>query len=367
MKKLFSTPGVKGVCICVILFLIMVAFLSRPILVLYHQQQAGKIIDQVSSNIEASDLISYRCFLGQLLDEPPTEMNEAIIHLLTAKKFQEKNAHTVYLLGQAYCLNKDFDKAIRIFNYAQVLKENNPNYYIETGFAYQALAYEALNSYDNDLVDDIISKTKQNLQRGQINFDSLTPLANEFFVKGEFEGAYLIYWLAKDYQTLSAIQDLRIFLINKVLDREFPLPVSNIDIPVLNIDKNLLIAPNEMFSLNEAKKISHQEIDARLFGVMWSNKSDAVTLVDFSESGDYVFEIQLLDRSPAPTRLLLSIDFQPVLEIELPNGDDQLMTFDIDTFLTKGVHLLSVKLLNDAIINGEDRNGYINQIIIIKN
>jgi len=370
MKKLFATSGVKGVLIWVILLLTIAAIFWRPILVLYHQQQAGKIIDQVASTIEGSDLISYRCFLGQLLDEPPTEMDEAIKHLSTAKDLQKHNAQSAYLLGQAYCLNNEFEHAIDYLKDAQILNENNPNLFIEEGFASLAIAnfkfYENNFENKNSLVESI-TNAKSNLKKGKINFNLISQAANGLFAKGQFKPAYLLYWLAEEYQPLTDIEKFRIFLISKILDQVFPKPIPYYNLPVLIVGEELIITPDDIYRLDQARKVTKREVDELTFGLVVSRRSDAVMLVEFSESGEYTMKIQIIDRPPAPTRLQLSVDFQSVLEIELPNGDDQLKTFEVETTISEGVHLLSVKLLNDAIINGEDRNGYINQIIIIKN
>jgi len=367
MKKLFATPGVKGVCICVILFLIMVAFLSRPILVLYHQQQAGKIIDKVASNIEGSDVISYRCFLGQLLDEPPTEVDEAIKHLLTALELPTQNAQTVYLLGQAYCLNQEFDSAIDIFKQAQMSKEYYLNTNIELGFAYYALANQEENFRMNQ--EKILSSGSINLAvqafiKGHLNPASFILAANDAFEMDKLNIAFYLYDLASIYQPLSDSENFRLYLLAQIIGQPERFSGDQYNLPILQVADTLTIFPEHMYRLGQIKPLSRREVAGKTYGIIFSKNSDAVMLVDIVEKGEYLFKLSMLDRPPAPTKLEVSIDFQPLVEINLSNGDDQLVVDNFQTDINSGVHLISIKLLNDAQVNGVDRNGHIFQVKI---
>jgi hypothetical protein len=369
MKKLFTTPGAKGVFFSTILVMVMAAVFLRPILVLYHQQQAGKIIDQVATNIKGSDLISYRCFLGQLIEAPSPELTRAIDHLTIANKIQENDPHTAYLLGQAHCLNQEFDNAIDKLNKAQMLVNNNPKSQIEEGFAYFALANQNVKlvmNVDEQVTSEVFALAEQAFIRGKLNSGSIKQAANDIFESGQLNAAFSFYNLASIFQPLSDHEIFRLYLLAQICGQPERFSDESIDLPILLLEDTLTIYPAQMFRLDQIKPLSRRVVAGKTYGMIFSKKSDSVMLVNFVDNGEYIFELSMLDRPPAPTILAISLDFQPLVEFDLSDGDDQLVLGNFETGINAGVHLISVKLVNDAQVNGVDRNGYIYHLKISK-
>jgi tetratricopeptide (TPR) repeat protein len=97
------------------------------------------------------------------------------------------------------------------------------------------------------------------------------------------------------------------------------------------------------------------------FGYMWGD-GQALGIIGIKESGRYELGVQVMHAPPAPILLVIGIDGRQIKRLELTRGDysSEIITLPID--LTIGWHSLNFWYLNDAIIDGGDRNAVIERI-----
>lgn len=92
--------------------------------------------------------------------------------------------------------------------------------------------------------------------------------------------------------------------------------------------------------------------------------SQVVALVQISQPGSYNLSAQVRHVAPAPIAMALGINGQQLRPISLERGDESAETVAVITRLEPGVHLLGVWFLNDAIIDGVDRNAQVDWVAI---
>ncbi len=364
MKKLISTPWGKGVFISTIFVVVLAVSLWRPVLVIYHQQQAGKIIDEVASKIEGSGLISYRCFLGQFIDELPTDMDEAINHLLKAKEHQEKNSHTVYLLGQAYCLIRDYTSAIEVLREIQDTRKNNPNLHIESGFANFLLTLET-DEKSNSLSDEGYQlKAQESFLTGNLSKDNFLILGLNAYHERNYSLAYQFFQIAEIFSELEFQDGYHAAISEMVVsEKEKFFPFLS-EIPIITISGKNYVDLHSVFKLSEPKQISINTIEGSPTGVITSNFSDAFVIVYFQNDNKICISSMVLDRKPAPTEIQYEMDSLLISFLTLKNESEQWVKFEAETEVKTGFHILSLRFLNDAIINDIDRNVYFKDLEI---
>lgn len=93
-------------------------------------------------------------------------------------------------------------------------------------------------------------------------------------------------------------------------------------------------------------------------GVFWWN-GQATAVISVEQSGLYLLEAAVKNSMPAPVKMELGVDGSRLSHFELLANDNSWQTVQVETTLENGLHTIDVWFLNDAMIDGKDRDGAI--------
>ncbi|RMG47442.1 hypothetical protein [Chloroflexus sp.] len=101
-------------------------------------------------------------------------------------------------------------------------------------------------------------------------------------------------------------------------------------------------------------------------GVMWWN-GRVVAFVEIVKEGQYRLRLQIKQSTPPPIVVDVFINQNKLFRINLSRGDNTWAYVDSLVHLSLGVHMISIAFVNNDIVNGSDRNVYINKVSLESN
>lgn len=96
-------------------------------------------------------------------------------------------------------------------------------------------------------------------------------------------------------------------------------------------------------------------------GTLWWDGA-AVTLIQVPQTGTYRVTLKARHTGPAPIKLQLEHNLQPLGRFSLNREDQSWELLEVTTFLEAGIHCIGVRFLNDGEIRGIDRNAVVDWI-----
>jgi len=100
-------------------------------------------------------------------------------------------------------------------------------------------------------------------------------------------------------------------------------------------------------------------------GTFWWS-GEAVSLIDVAEKDNYIIQLSLRHSEPAPIELALGVNRRDIYPITLDREDDSIQSVNIPIQLNQGLQTIHLWFLNNAIVNGKDRDATIQSFRIIK-
>jgi len=365
-----SLPKFVYIIIGLILLLVVFGMLAwQPLLVLSLQARAGDRIEGFIQDFAGDYENFFACQMPALTDLPSDErLDRATALLEKAKGLQPQNAQTDLLLGRALCLQGDFPLAVKAFESFSQAHPENPLGSFEAAFAH----------FTSALTSNELSEAERTAQEGQSRaiLAGMGYTGDYFFQEGEaaltryptpaYPVAWYWYRLSGIFQPLPEEAAFRIELLDLAFSGKTEQAMINNEDLVLPLDDALTIQPSALFMLADGSPIIINEYDQTPVALIYGRWNLGCGLIDISEKNTYCLTITALDRPPEPTQVEISLDFKGIMQVELPDGDDTWKTFTKDVQLSQGLHLLGIRLANDAKVNGLDRNGHIAEIILQK-
>lgn len=118
VKKL----GRRGVwlLVAIVMIALLVVLVYPQIRAIWLQSRVGEIIEEYVAQVQQDQQEAvegnFYCIFPTLIPEfsGNSDLEQAILWLNEAKSLAPKNAHSSFLLGQAYCLTEDYERAIEI-------------------------------------------------------------------------------------------------------------------------------------------------------------------------------------------------------------------------------------------------------------
>jgi Tetratricopeptide repeat/Ca-dependent carbohydrate-binding module xylan-binding len=101
----------------------------------------------------------------------------------------------------------------------------------------------------------------------------------------------------------------------------------------------------------------------RTVGTFWWS-GEALAIVSVSHPGPYTLNVRVRHSKPAPVQMAVGIDGQRLLPIALARGDDSWQTIATPVHFSRGLHTINVWFLNNAIVEGVDRDAAIDWVAI---
>lgn len=339
--------------VAVVLGIMLIVFAYPQIKAVRLQSKVGKLIAEyvAQAQLEQSEAVEgiFYCIFPTLHPElfEGNNLDQAILWLNEAKSLAPNNVHSSFLLGQAYCLNEEYQKAIDMFS-AYKVNHNNPLVKAEMGWAYLAISLNKHNPGEDSSEVDMAKYYLTN-----------TGFSDIFF-KRAAEKAF----------TLRKFADaLRWVELRMIFNGKFDETVSQqylLDGFTLIGEEGRTIKYDEFYQIKDGSPAPTMLVNGTKVAVLPSNASDIGVMIRVNDSSKYCINLLSVDQKPEPTQLSINLNFKEIIQAELTDGDGSLKSVDTDVFLERGSYLLTVKFLNDyhSTVDG-DRNGYVESILII--
>lgn len=303
----------------------------------------------------------FPCNLSPLENGPVrNRLQQAISHLEAARKYDARLTQTYLLLGRAYCLDGQLENAIDAYQAYTRLRPQNPLGHLESGLAYSMASQTVVVS---------------EWQAAGITPEQILSTAEQAFNRKDYRSA--TFWYR---QSAASIKDLPIAVLLRwamaasISGQELPdkayqtLPVFPIsDTANTRIEAEYFRWLREIASYHVSfgdRLVDHPGSDPSIATMWWSG--DAVIIIQVPESGKYAITINAQNTLPPPVQMNLTIDLGPVYPFEMDRGDMSWQEFQHTVFLSAGFHVVGLRYLNNAIVNGKDRDAVIDWIELEK-
>ncbi len=369
----------------IILLIIGLVVLPKPVLAMYDQIRAGKVITQVID----SQAGFFACEIPfSISSDNLDQLLKAVNHLKQSIQYEPGYSQSYLSLGQAYCLLDQYDRAVEALKVYIKLRPNNPLGHLELGFAeYMLCSNEGYLQGNNSQstispMDIYLCRNKDRVQQIQsewhrygIDTSQFLTKARSYFANKQYSDAHIWYQRALKYDLLSTeelgISDQYKLAVSAVLN-ESELPRFLITtIPIVEINSPTTIMANQLhwfseipnWKVNYGDSIPIKTIDQHIAGILYWSGVVGV-FISVPQDGTYQISIQVQNTLPAPVSLQVEDGFDALTNFEVNLGDQTWQVYQISAHLKQGIHLLDVNYLNDEVINNVDRNAILDWIKI---
>ncbi|MBW6465968.1 MAG: LysM peptidoglycan-binding domain-containing protein [Brevefilum sp.] len=171
---------------------------------LSRQARAGRLLEDYIQTNATEHADHFTCILPILTALPMNEgLAQAVDLLEQASARPPNNPYTDYLLGRAYCLQGDYQRAIGAFQAFNRQRPNNPLGRIEEGFANfsWALAMDETRLLEKD---ELIERSRLALIGAEVNQETLLDRGDEAYQRKNSQTAWLWYLVADAFGELPA-------------------------------------------------------------------------------------------------------------------------------------------------------------------
>lgn len=362
--------GRRGVWLLVVILfgVALIVFVYPQIRALRLQTKAGKLIEEHVARVQEEQPETaegnFYCIIPAMQSGSleGNDLDQAIQWLNEAKSLAPNNVHSSFLLGQAYCLKEDYERAVDALDEFLILRPENLLARAEIGFAFSALARSAA---DPQVAQTYQSVSLQYLGQADFSANSFINLGDTAFKQERYQDALVWYEVGK---SLSPLQDPLLFryaLLHLVFEGSTPTMDRIKEGVMLELAGELTVDPSSFFELSTGSSFQTGTDNGKTLVTLASNGQNAGILLNVLEANRFCFSILALDKPPQPTQIGVGLDFKKFATFELNDGDGEWEQFDFDVYLDRGFHVLGVKLMNDLYIAGEiDRNAYIGPVKI---
>ena len=173
-----------------------------PWIELSRQSSAGALIENFIQTNAPEYADHFTCLLPILTVLPTDEgLDQAIDLLEKASTSPPDNPHTDYLLGRAYCLRGDYQRAIKAFEAFSSTRPDNPLGWLEKGFANfsWALAVDESRLLEKA---ELMERSQQALLTAGVDQEVLIDQGDEAYQSKNNQTAWLWYLLADAFGEL---------------------------------------------------------------------------------------------------------------------------------------------------------------------
>ncbi len=357
--------------------LILLVWLAPRVLALYYQSQAGDLLERVQRGTEA-DVIEHWDLPRTAVTnaEGQSQIAQAISALQSSLQYNPGDSHPYLLLGRAYLLAGQLDQSVQAYRTYANLRPKNPLGHLELGFAYEAQcksgAGDAAATCPAAMAEWQAGglSPSQFLARGQDEFKrSNWPEAFAWYERYQWYADRnaeatplpfdLMFRLAIAAASVQSPDARR--LLAEVRERDATFQVYSVQ-PSMRIDGVSLHWMNQIGdAVTYGTPLSNGGSGTAGF-LWWSGQATA--LVSVEQDGDYLLRIQVRHGDPPPVEMAIGVDGKQLELITLARGDNSWETVSLPVTLTSGYHTVDIWYLNNAIVNGKDRDAAVEWVEI---
>ena len=369
MLESVKKMGKRGIwlLVAVVLIALLIVFVYPQVKAIRLQSRAGEIIEEYVAQVQKEQpqmaVGNFYCIIPVLQSGSleGNNLDQAILWLNEARSLAPNNVHSSFLLGQAYCLNEEYEQAVEILNEFLILRPANQLARAEIGFAYTSMAR---STTDPEVAKTYQSTSLQYLEKAGFSEKSFVDLGNAAFKQERYQDALVWYEVGESHIEQQNSLLFRDALLQLVLQGSSPDSDQIKDEMIFELDTELTIEPTDFFIFSSGASVQTRAEAGQTIGTLYANSQDAGIILNVSEAKKFCISGQVLDRPPAPTQIGVDIDFETLKVLDLVNGDGDWVQFDFDVTFDQGLHVLGIKLMNDAYVGGVDRNAHFGSVII---
>jgi len=291
-------------------------------------------------------------------------VTQAIDLLEQARDWVPSDAHIYRRLSQAYGLNDQPELAVAALEQAYRLQPTSLLIQQEL-----ALAYKSVNEVDRALAL---------WEKLHVTPTQIVLLGDKALDKQEYGAAIEWYNIALRYDInlepelvlrrflaahLAGLPDARVLLSEvRVNDESFVMYALEDTVKINGDHLRWMLAFEGIFG----RMLSYGAGDnTTMSGYLWWT-GQAFAVVSVQQAGNYQISMHVLHNDPPPIDMAIGVNGQQIQQVSLDKGDNSWETITIDVFLKSAIHTIHVWFLNDAYINGKDRNAIIKWLLIEK-
>lgn len=358
----FPSHPIKIIPLATVIVLVFAGFrilLWSPLSSLYLQVQGGNLLDDTLRTYHVDQALP--CSFDALEDHKAQEAIANAIHLLDrAVQANPGNAQAYMLLGRSFCASGNKENAIKAYQEYIRLRPQNPLGHVELALAIIATGDRSLNPM---LLAD--------WKTAQISPELFLESANAAFLQNRHTDASQAYeqawFLGDDFTPAMQFQ----WAVSAVIQEQtIPLQIPEETATIYHLTRERVridgskmqwMRDHPSGSPNYGDQLGKYPIVPANIGVMWWG-GQAVAFIEIDQEGSYELTIRAQHTLPAPIQIQLEADFNPIVQIELARGDLSWEEISTTVSLSSGIHLIGVNYLNNAVVDGIDRDLHIEWI-----
>lgn len=353
----------KGRFILIVLGLMLIAgsaWLAPRALALRHQVRGGQLLVDVLMTFNEGNDAPMACMLTVPADpNAHTQLGQAISYLQTALRYDQTLAQAYLLLGRAYCLTGDTQKAISAYQTFTRLRPENPLGHLELAFAYQKSMADLSGSERS--ADELRALILTELSTAGVDATQLIPEAGNAFLSQKYQAAASLFEMAASLDlSLSSLDEINWDIATILGKQSLPQRSTPTGLPVYILTNAVRIEAEEMVWLRQGEMLGKpmSNYSPSKIGTFWWNGASAF-VVRVTQTGHFRIILLAQNTPPAPVNLRIEHNFAPILNIELTREDMSWQEFETELYLEAGLQLIAVRFTNDARVNGVDRNAVV--------
>ena len=353
-------------------FLLVLIWLGLRASALYYQADAGRRLATVQAAVPNNMLEDYSNALSSFPPGSAEQITQAIVDLQTSLKYNSDDSQTYLLLGRAYLLLGQADQAIEAYRNYIRLRPGNPLGHLGLGFAREA---QCRSQIANSAAASGCPGAVAEWRAAGIDASQLLAAGDSAFNRSQWSEAADWYERARWYagttgaggqvpfdllfrQAVAAALAQRreaSELLAEVQGRDgkFQAYILQDSVRIDGVEFRWMTLIGDGKDANYGTPLSNG--GSGTAGFLWWDGQETA-LLDVAQDGNFTLRAHLRDSDPAPVEMAIGIDGRPLEQITLSRGDDSWETVTLPISLTRGFHSIDLRFLNDAIVNGKDRN-----------
>ncbi len=302
--------------------------------------------------------------LEALTQNPGDEVafTTAQIQLERARVLAPTDPMTLRRLGQFYRRTGQSDAAVAALSQAAIRLP-------QSLLVKQELALAAESAGDTNLVDKLLAEL-------DLAPDQIAPLVRRSFEQGAYQTAADWCPLAERFSGRRPDQDYLCAVASSVTlapdaeSRVAALLAAEPSLRPIVVNNGSRVRGDQLRWATEINEVVSYGTPLSFGkppdgnGYMWWS-GHAIAWIEVTYPGTYLWRLEAQHTLPAPVELVLGLDGVKVSRVSLGRGDNTFEMLETLLELRPGLHTLNIWYINDAEINGQNRDGVFRQFELI--
>ncbi len=356
MSKINKTIILGTGLLFVILF---VGFAWPRSLALYYYVNTGRIVGELWT-----DSTSPPC-TQPLSGDPDTQalLIKAKHSIEQSIRLTPETPRALLMYARILCFSGEFSSALEIYKQYLGIRTANPLAQLEAGLADLQICCP-----DDQNKPAPCSQAAIHLTQAGVDAEDFRLAGFESYNFADYGLAFQkIHWFTclggESDQKTSLIHDISSVVIG---NPDFS-PSGPLDVYTVASDQGVVIQGEDLTwfrsgaSLGE--KVDKTVANEAIVAGIWSGGSVGA-LVVIDQPGNYIISVKAVQSNPSPVNFQIEHNFVPIDTFQLEAGDGSFQLVSTMVDMPAGYQFVGVNFLNDEMVDGIDRNLYVDFIII---